>query len=360
VNTVVWHLQKFFITIHVPAALAPLLAFVVLVGILWALYALVVRVQLVRDILDRKGAAFWLFISPWLFGFLIFTLGPMLFSLYISFTRWNLLTAPSFIGIKNYSDAFSDPLMLQALKVTFYYALLSVPTSVICAFLVATLMNARARGIRLFRTMWYLPSLIVGVPQVVLFLWVFNPSDGIVNGLLAKVGITGPAWFNSQSWAVPTVALMALWTVGGGMIVYLAGMQDIPASLYEAVSLDGGGILRKWWTVTLPQMSPLIFFNFLTGIIGAMQIFTQGFVLSSSGGGPNNSLLFFVFLLYQNAFENFQMGYASAMAWILFFIILAMTIIVFRTSRSFVFYESGPSQNPAKRRKYRAANHAAG
>jgi ABC-type sugar transport system permease subunit len=355
-NTVVWHLQRFFQIIKVPYDFIPLASFIVLMAAIWAVYTGIVRFRLRRGTFDRKDAAFWMFISPWLIGFVVFTLGPMLFSLYTSFTRWNLLTPPTAIGFKNYSDAFQDPLMLQALKVTFLYALLSVPTFTIAAFLVAVIMNSRVRGMNVFRTMWYIPSLVVGVPQIVLFLSFFNPETGIANRFLKLFGITGPNWFFSPVWAMPTVAIMGLWTVGGAMLIYLAGLQDVPASLYEAVSLDGGGIIRKWWTVTVPQMSPIIFFNFLTGLIGAMQIFTQGFVAAGAGGGPNNSLLFMVVYLYENAFQDFKMGYASALSWILFFIILAMTLLTFKFSSGLVYYETDQSKAPGRRKRRGAQN----
>ncbi|NOL38903.1 sugar ABC transporter permease [Kribbella sandramycini] len=258
-------------------------------------------------------------------------------SIYVSLTSWDLITPPKYVGIANYTEAFQDPRVGQALKVTLLYGVISVPLQTALAFVVALLLNTELPGMRLFRTIWYLPSLVSGVAQMVLFLWVFNPQYGLANDVLGKLGIEGPGWFNDASWALPTVILMSLWTVGGAMVIYLAGLKDVPPNLYEAAAIDGAGRLRMFWHVTLPQMSPIILFNALTGIIGSLQIFTQGFV---TNGGPKDSLLFFVYYLYDNAFQNFRMGYASALAWILFVVILALTAVTFRGSAFAVYYET--------------------
>ncbi|TDD51782.1 sugar ABC transporter permease [Kribbella antibiotica] len=269
----------------------------------------------------------------------------MISSIYVSLTSWDLLTPPQFVGLANYSEAFQDPKVLQALKVTLLYGVISVPLQTVLAFVVALLLNSELPGMRLFRTIWYLPSLVSGVAQMVLFLWVFNPQYGLANDVLAKIGIAGPAWFNDAAWALPTVILMSLWTVGGAMVIYLAGLKDVPPNLYEAAAIDGAGPLRMFWHVTMPQMSPIILFNALTGIIGSLQIFTQGFI---ANGGPKDSLLFFVYYLYDNAFKNFRMGYASALAWILFAVILALTAVTLRGSAFAVYYET---ELATKRRK---------
>jgi multiple sugar transport system permease protein len=270
----------------------------------------------------------------------------MVSSLYVSLTSWDLITPPKFVGLANYTEAFQDPRVGQALKVTLLYAVISVPLQAVLAFLVALLLNTELPGMRFFRTVWYLPSLVSGVAQMVLFLWVFNPQYGLANDVLGKVGIDGPGWFNDPSWALPTVILMSLWTVGGAMVICLAGLKDVPTNLYEAAALDGAGPVRIFWHVTLPQMSPIILFNALTGIIGALQIFTQGFVAK---GGPKDSLLFFVYYLYDNAFQNFRMGYASALAWILFVVILALTLVTARGSAFAVYYESDLSARRKRR-----------
>jgi ABC-type sugar transport system permease subunit len=321
----------------VPAVLVPLVPFLLLLIVLYAAIGLATYGAKRKWPRADKTIAFWLFISPWLIGFGLFTVGPMVSSIYVSLTSWDLITPPKFVGFANYGEAFQDPRVAQALKVTLLYAVISVPLQTVLAFLVALLLNADLPGMRFFRTVWYLPSLVSGVAQMVLFLWVFNPQYGLANDVLGKLGIDGPGWFNDASWALPTVVLMSLWTVGGAMVIYLAGLKDVPSNLYEAASLDGAGAVRLFWHVTLPQLSPIILFNALTGIIGALQIFTQGFI---ANGGPKDSLLFFVYYLYDNAFQNFRMGYASALAWILFAIILALTAVTARASAFAVYYET--------------------
>ncbi|MGP3971788.1 carbohydrate ABC transporter permease [Streptomyces sp. 6N223] len=318
----------------------PLGAFLVLLGAVYALFLAPMWLAVRRGWMGRSTAAFWIFISPWVFGFLLFTAGPMAYSLVLSFFDWNLIDPPSFAGLDNYTEAASDPLVAQAVRVTLIYAALSVPLQVALSLGVALLMNVQVRGIHVFRTIWYLPSLVTGVAQVVLFLWVFNPNYGLLNGVLGLVGIDGPTWFSDPTWALPAVVIMSLWTVGGNMVIYLAGLQDVPTELYEAAGIDGAGSLRRFWHITLPQISPVIFFNVITGLIGAMQTFTQGYVVTQAGGGPSNSLLFFVLYLYQNAFEYFRMGYASALAWILLLMILLLTALIFRGSAFWVYYES--------------------
>jgi multiple sugar transport system permease protein len=321
----------------VPAVFVPLVPFLLLLIVLYAVIGLAAYGAKRKWPRADKTIAFWLFISPWLIGFLVFTVGPMLSSVYVSLTSWDLITPPRFVGLANYTEAFQDPRVGQAIKVTLLYAVISVPLQTFLAFMVALLMNVDLPGIRFFRTIWYLPSLVSGVAQIVLFLWVFNPQYGLANDLLAKLGVQGPGWFSDAAWALPTVILMSLWTVGGAMVIYLAGLKDVPLNLYEAAALDGAGPFRLFWHVTLPQLSPIILFNALTGIIGALQIFTQGFV---ANGGPKDSLLFFVYYLYDNAFQNFRMGYASALAWILFVIILALTAVTLRGSAFAVYYET--------------------
>lgn len=332
----------------VPAALVPLVPFLVLLIVLYVVIGAAAYGAKRQWPRADKTIAFWLFISPWLIGFAVFTVGPMISSIYVSLTSWDLITPPEYVGLANYSEAFQDPQVAQALKVTLLYALISVPLQTVLAFLVAVLMNVDLPGIRLFRTIWYLPSLVSGVAQMVLFLWVFNPQYGLVNDVLGRAGVQGPGWFNDASWALPTVILMSLWTVGGAMVIYLAGLKDVPISLYEAAALDGAGVVRLFWHITLPQLSPIILFNVLTGIIGSLQIFTQGFI---ANGGPKDSLLFFVYYLYDNAFQNFRMGYASALAWMLFVIILALTAVTFRASAFAVYYESELGRRRTSSRK---------
>ncbi|MEY9853220.1 multiple sugar transport system permease protein [Leifsonia sp. EB41] len=343
-------LEDFLQWVGIEPGLRPIVAFALLVIALAALVAGGFAVAVRRRWLSKTTAAFWLFVSPWIFGFLLFTVGPMIYSLGLSFFDWDLINPPVFSGLSNYQKAAADPLLGQAIKVTLTYAVVSVPLQTVLSLAVALLMNVKVRGIHIFRTIWYLPSLVTGVAQTVLFLWVFNPNYGLVNGVLALFGIQGPSWFNDPNWALPAVILMSLWTVGGNMIIYLAGLQDVPTELYEAAQLDGAGRIRQMWSITVPQISPVIFFNVVTGLIGAMQIFTQGYLVTQNGGGPANSLLFYVYYLFQNGFQFFKMGYASALAWILLVMILILTALIFRGSSFWVYYESAA---PSRRRQRR-------
>jgi multiple sugar transport system permease protein len=318
----------------------PIASFVIILLAVFGVFLGVMKVAVHRRWVGRSTAAFWIFLSPWLFGFLVFTAGPVVFSAVMSFFHWDALSDPHFAGLANYRKAASDPQLGQAIKVTLLYAVISVPLSTALSLAVALLMNANVRGIHFFRTVWYLPSLVTGVAQTILFLWVFNPNYGLINGVLNAFGVKGPAWFSSSFWSLPAVILMSLWTVGGNMVIYLAGLQDVPRELYEAAELDGAGKARRFWSITLPQISPVVFFNVVTGLIASMQVFTQGYVVTEAGGGPGNSLLFYVLYLYKTGFELFDMGYASALAWILLIMVLILTALVFRGSAFWVYYES--------------------
>ncbi len=291
----------------------------------------------VRRTVLRENLWFYFFIMPWLLGFALFTAGPMIASVAISFMRWEMLLPPQWVGALNWSGMVKDPLFWLSLRVTLWYTLLSVPTGLVASFALALLMNARVRGINLFRTIYYLPSVVSGVAVALLWAWILNPKFGLINYLLRFVGIAGPQWLFSKQWVIPAFTIMSLWGVGGGMMIYLAGLQSIPTDLYEAASIDGAGRWRKLWHVTLPMMSPVILFNLVMGMIGSMQVFTQGYVMTQ--GGPNNASLFYVLYLYRNAFQYFQMGYASALAWVLFAIIAALTALIFRGSQDRVYYQ---------------------
>ena len=347
-SDIVQGLENFLARCHLDVGLRPIVSFAIMLGIVYAILCAALWTALRRRWIGRNTAAFWLFVSPWVVGFLLFTGGPMVYSLYLSFMHWDLISPAKFAGFANYKQAVHDPQVGQAIKVTMLYAVISVPLQTVLSLAVALMMNVKVRGIHYFRTIWYLPSLVSGVAQTVLFIWVFNPNYGLVNGVLKWFGIAGPKWLFDPAWALPAVIIMSLWTVGGNMIIYLAGLQDIPSELYEAAEIDGAGRLRRLWNITLPQISPVIFFNVVTGIIYAMQTFTQGFVVTQDGGGPKNSLLFYVLYLYQNAFSFFQMGYASALAWILFLMIMVLTALVFRGSGFWVYYES---QRPKEGRR---------
>lgn len=352
-NTVVMALEDFFAMLRLAEEFRPLAAFGVMAAALYLTFVLPLWIAVRKKKISRSTAAFWMFVSPWIFGFLVFTAGPMVYSLALSLFDWDLINPPEFVGIENYARAAADPKVAKAIQVTLTYAVVSVPLQVVLSLGVALLLNLKVRGINVFRTIWYLPSLVTGVAQIVLFLWVFNPNYGLLNGVLGIFGIEGPAWFFDPNWALPAVIIMSLWTVGGNMVIYLAGLQDVPADLYEAAALDGAGSLRKFWHITLSQISPIVFYNAVTALIGAMQIFTQGFVVSQNGGGPRDSLLFFVLYMYQNAFEFFDMGYAAALGWILLVMILLLTALIFRGSAFWVYYESMPTKKEKRRKNVR-------
>ncbi len=291
---------------------------------------------------QKEAIAGYLFISPWIVGFLVFILGPVIASFYFSLTNYAVVQPPTWAGLANYRELVHDDLFWQSMKVTSLYVLFSVPLTLFFSFLVALLMNQRVQFVGFWRTIYYLPNLVPIVAGTMLWLWLLNPDYGLVNGLLARVGIDGPLWLQSTKWALPSLILMSLWGVGGPTLIYLAGLQGIPTDLYEAVALDGGGAWAKFVTVTIPQMSPVIFFNLILGIIAGFQVFAQPLIMT--GGGPRYATLFVVLYLYNNAFHNFQMGYASAIAWVLFMVILVLTIITFRFSSYWVYYEGEARQ----------------
>ena len=285
----------------------------------------------------REAVTFYVSILPWIFGFLVFTAGPMVASLWYSITDWNFISPASFIGIDNYMSLFSDPLFAKSLWNTAYYTFVSVPLGLAGGLLVALLMNQTLPGITVFRTIYYLPAVVSGVAVAMLWKWIFDPNYGMLNQALAWIGIAGPQWIYSPDWVIPSFVIMSLWSVGGAMIIYLAGLQGVPTELYEAASLDGAGALRRFWNVTIPMISPVIFYNLVMGIIGSFQIFTSSLIMTK--GGPNNASLFYVLYLYRHAFNYFSAGYASSLAWILFVIIMFFSLLVFRSSALWVYYE---------------------
>lgn len=281
---------------------------------------------------------FYLFISPWLIGFLVFSLGPIIASLFFSFTIYDVVNPSRWHGLENYKGLFADRLFWQSLKVTTIYSVGSVTLGIVASLAIALLLNRDIKGLAWFRTIFYLPSVISGVAVALLWMWIFNPDFGILNSFLWMIfRIRGPAWIYSEQWVLPSLILMSLWGIGGGIIIYLASLQGIPTELYEAAELDGAGAWRKIRNITLPMMSPVIFFQLIMGIIGSFQVFTQAYVMTD--GGPHYGSLFYVFYLYQNAFEFFRMGYASALAWVLFLILLALTLLMFRLASLWVYYE---------------------
>jgi multiple sugar transport system permease protein len=287
----------------------------------------------------QEAIAFYLFILPWIIGFFLFYLGPMLGSLYFSFTKWDLLTPPEFVGLENYVRIFTrDPLFLQSLKVTVIYTLAYIPLDMAFGLLIAVLMNRKIRGIGALRTIYYMPSVLSGVAYVVMWMWMFHPQNGLINNALFGLGIEGPRWLLDPQWALSALVIMSLWGVGRSMVIYLAGLQDISPELYEAASIDGANIWQKFRRITLPLLTPSILFNLIFGFILTFQSFTNSFV--ATNGGPLDSTLFYVLYLYRKAFEHLQMGYASALAWILFIIVLIFTLLIFASSRRWVYYRS--------------------
>jgi len=292
--------------------------------------------------LARKiGLWGYLFIAPWIIGFLVFTAGPMLVSLALSFTTYNLAEV-RYEGLHNYSFlTLKDPLFWKSLKNTAVYVAVSVPLGLTGSLLLAMLLNVRLRGISILRTIYYLPSLTPAVASALLWMWVFHPDIGILNYSLKAIGIDNPpGWLQSPTWAMPAMIIMSLWGIGGArMIIFLAGLQGISDHYYEAAKIDGANAWQRFVHITIPLITPVILFNLVLGVIGAFQVFTSAYVMTE--GGPDNATLFYALYLYKNAFQFFKMGRASAMAWILFVILLVFTYIQFRHSRRWVHYEGG-------------------
>ena len=279
------------------------------------------------------------FAAPWLAGMIIFTAGPMLVSFLYGFCDYQVLKPARWAGLANYYRMFfEDPLFWKSLWNTTYYTTLTVPLGTILSLGLALLLNQPLHGMRVFRTIFYLPTLITGVAVSMLWMWILQPQNGLLNQTLEYVGIRGPLWLGDEYWSKPSIVLMSLWGVGGGMLIFLAGLQGIPRELYEAAEIDGAGSWQKLLHITLPMLSPALFFIVVTGIIGSLQVFTQVFVVSSGLGGPLDSTLFYVFYLYRKGFEDFEMGYASALAWVLFLMIYTLTVIQLRLSKRWVHY----------------------
>lgn len=286
---------------------------------------------------NRKEAlSFYLTISPWLVGFFAFTAAPMVISLLASFTNWDLLTDPLWVGGRNYQDLASDRLFLQSLKVTLIYTAAYVPLDLMGGMLLALLARPRLKGIGVFRTIFYLPTVFSGVAFVVVWLWMLNPNGGLVNLVLGWFGIQGPRWLLDPQFSLLSLVMMSFWGWGRSMALYLGGMQNIPGSLYEAAAMDGAGSLRQFFSITLPLLSPTIFFNLVLSVITTFQSFTSAFV--ATNGGPLDSTLFLVLHIYRQAFEFFHMGYAAALAWVLFAIVLVLTLLLMRSQKFWVFY----------------------
>ncbi|MDR2375666.1 MAG: sugar ABC transporter permease [Treponema sp.] len=280
----------------------------------------------------------YFFIMPCIIGLVLFAFGPMIFSIYISLSEWNIITPVRFIGITNYINAFKDPLIPHSLGVTFYYCVLAVPLGLVVTFLLANLLNTGVKGMSLFRTIYYIPAIVPAVASSALWMNMFSIQYGLINNVLKLLNLPTFQFLNSRSQVIPSMVIMSVWGAGSGVIIYLAGLQGISKTLYEAAEIDGAGAFRRFFHITIPMMTPIIFFNFLMGIIGGLQTFGSAYIMTN--GGPANASLFISILIYRSAFTYFRMGYASAMSWILFVIIAILTVVVFRTSNRWVFYES--------------------
>ena len=280
------------------------------------------------------------FISPWLVGVLVFVIYPIFASLYYSLTEYSIVKAPKWVGLQNYRMLFTqDKLYFVSLKNTLYYAVFYIPLSTVMALGLALILNMKVKAMAFYRTVFYLPSIVPAVAGSMLWLWILNPQYGLVNEILRSAGLPVLGWLSSPQWSKPALIIMSLWGAGGGIVIFLAGLQDIPEHLYEAAELDGAGGYRKLINVTLPLLTPSIFFNLVIDLINAFQYFTSAYVMTGGTGGPMDSTLFYALLLYRNAFSYFKMGYASAMAWVLFLIVFVLTLLVFRSSSRWVYYE---------------------
>lgn len=303
----------------------------------------------------REALEFYGFLAPWLFGFLLLTFGAVSASIVLSFSRWDVLTPGRWIGWRNYTDLFhSDPRFIKSLVNTFIYTVMAVPLAVVAGLATAMLLNLRLKGIRFFRVLFYLPVVVSGVATSLLWRELFNPTTGLLNKILtlpirpvwdngfdwAPLLLNPPRWLADPVWSKPALVIMALWGVGGAMLIYLAGLQGIPSQLYEAAELDGARGWKRFRHITLPLLTPVIFYQLVMGIIGSFQVFTQAYVMTSGTGAPEDSLLFYVLYLFNNAFQWLKIGYASAMAWVLFVIVLAVTMINLVMAKRWVYYES--------------------
>lgn len=278
------------------------------------------------------------FISPWLIGFIVFTAGPMIASLILSFTRYDGRNPAEFIGFSNFTGLIHDKYVWNSLKVTFKFAFLSIPIGIVCGFLLAYMLNMNVPGMKGWRTLYYLPSLISGVVVAMLWRGLFDDQYGVINFLIRQFGGSAPKWLLDPKYTLYCFLFLSVWGCGGGMIIYLSGLQGIPTELYEAAELDGCNRWQQLWHVTIPQMTPILFYQLIMGIIGTFQYFAEPMVLTK--GGPAHSTEFFNLYLYNNAFKYQKMGYASALAWILFVIILILTMLVFKSSDMWVFYDN--------------------
>ncbi len=292
----------------------------------------------------RFTHAFYGFISPLLIGWVVFLFGPLIYSLYLSFTSYDVLTAPEFIGFQNYVKLANDARLVTALQNTFFYVLVYVPISTALALMLAMLLHQVRRGKGLFRSIFYMPAIIPLVSQTLLFTWIFNFKYGPINLLLRFLNLTPVPWLSDVNYMKPSLIIMAMWSFGSSMLIFLAGLQAIPAEYYEASAIDGASSWKQFWAITMPLLSPTTLFVILTKIIAAFQVFTTAYILTNGTGGAKDALLFVVLYLYNHAFKLGNFGYASAIAWMLAIIIAIFTVISLRVSDRYVYYELAPQE----------------
>ena len=280
----------------------------------------------------------WLFALPWLIGLIVFYIYPLLSSIAYSFTSFNGISPGHFIGLRNYTDLITDDTFWVSVRNTFWFALMAVPASIAAGVFLAMLLNLKVKAQGIYRVIFLIPTLVPIVAVSIIWQWLLNSQFGLVNYLLYKIGLPGPPWFGSEVWAKPSILIIVIWSIGASVLTYLAGLQDIPQVYYEAAAIDGANVFAKFKNITLPLLSPIILYNTIMGIIAALQQFTLPFVITNGQGTPANSMMFYAIFLYKNAFTYFKMGMANAMAWMMFIVIMALTIFVFSTSKKWIHY----------------------
>lgn len=284
----------------------------------------------------KESLTGFLFISPWLIGIAVFTAYPIIASLIFSFSSYNGISSPVWIGLKNFSDLLNDELFLKSIYNTLFLAIIGIPITQFLSILTAVLLNIDIKGQKIFRTLFFLPSIVPAVASALLWKWILNPEFGPVNLFLEKMGLQGPGWLTDPVWSKPSLILLSCWGIGGAMIIYLAGLQNIPKDLYEAAEIDGANKIKSFFKITLPMLKPVIIFNLVMGIISSFQVFTNVFIMT--GGGPENSTEVYALQIYRNAFQYYKMGYASAMSWLLLLITALSVFLVFKFFRNWGFY----------------------
>ena len=287
---------------------------------------------------QRRTVMGYIFIMPFILGFLLWWLAPAVVAGNLTMQRWNLISPPRFVGAYNFNRMLSDAILAQSLKVTFLFSAISVPVGLVFAFFLANLINAKVRGIAIFRTIYFLPSIVPAVANAILWAWLFNTEFGLINFIIRALGGPKIGWLQDPNWVIVAFVILTVWGVGGSMIIFLAGLQGIPQIYYEAAEIDGAGRWQRLWHVTLPMMSPIIFFNLIIGFINSFQVFVSALLITN--GGPQNATLFLVLYIYRTAFQSQKMGYAAVLSWLLFIILMVLSYIVFRFIGSRVYYEN--------------------